>query len=222
MTHRYGRAIRRVRTKICGVRSVEEALAAVEAGADAVGLVFYPGSSRAIDLETAGRIGRAMPPFITRVALFLDAEAEDVANVVADVRPDLLQFHGRETPGFCGQFGVDYVKTVPMGDSDVDISDWAERFNDADALLLDANRAGAAGGNGATFNWCSVGRLPDIPLIVAGGLDADNVVASVETFEPYAVDVSSGVEDADGNKSPQRMRSFVDAVLGVRPVISQL
>ncbi|NNC23066.1 phosphoribosylanthranilate isomerase [Salinisphaera sp. USBA-960] len=221
MTQRYGRSIRRVRTKICGVRTVEDALAAVEAGADAVGLVFYAGSSRAIDVETANQISRALPPFVSRVALFLDADANDVADVVDSVRPNVLQFHGRESPGYCRQFGLDYVKTVPMGDADVDVGDWAESFDDADALLLDANTAGATGGAGTCFDWDFVDGLPDTPLIVAGGLGPDNVAESIRTFDPYAVDVSSGVEDADGNKSPSRMRAFVDAVLATHPTIRQ-
>jgi len=214
MTSHDVREIRRVRTKICGVRNVEDALAAVDAGTDAIGLVFHSGSSRSIDIETAQRIMRAVPPLVCRVALFLDAEASDVADIINRIRPDLLQFHGRETPGYCGQFGMNYVKTVPMGDRDVDIADWAERFDDAHALLLDANQAGAAGGSGSCFDWDDVGHLPDIPLIVAGGLTPENVGESIKLLSPYAVDVSSGVEDANGNKSPQRMRSFVDAVLG--------
>lgn len=214
---RYDRAIRRVRTKICGVRSVEDALTASDAGADAIGLVFYPSSPRVIDVDTAQRIMRAVPPFLSCVALFLDAPAADVADVVERVRPDALQFHGRETPGFCRQFDTSYIKTVPMGDDEIDIGDWAERFDDADALLMDANRAGFAGGTGTSFEWGAVGSLPDTPLIIAGGLTPENVAAPITRLMPYAVDVSSGVEGADGNKSTQRIRAFVDTVLSVRP-----
>jgi phosphoribosylanthranilate isomerase len=207
--------LKRVRVKICGVSGPADAAAAAAVGADAIGLVFYPDSPRAITVETARAISRALPPFITRVALFLDAPAAQVQSVIDAVRPDALQFHGRETPAFCRGFNLPYIKAVPMGEGDIDLNAWAHRYDDAQALLLDAHRAGAAGGRGERFQWYSDEALPAMPTIMAGGLDAGNVAAAIERFAPYAVDVSSGVEAAPGVKDAARMRAFIEAVTRV-------
>ena len=202
----------RVRVKICGLTRPADARAAAAAGADAVGLVFYERSPRAIDVATARAIGAALPPFVARVALFLDAEAELVQQVVAGLAPDLLQFHGRETPAFCRAFARPYIKSVPMGETDIDPAAFAAAYADASAFILDANRAGEAGGLGTRFDWRRRTRLPDKPLIVAGGLDAASVGAAIARFAPYAVDVSSGVESAPGVKDSARMQAFTAAV----------
>lgn len=204
--------MKRVRIKICGLCSGADAMAAAEAGADAIGLVFYPDSSRHVTPEQAVAISAQLPPFITRVALFLDASAAEVSTTCARLRPDLLQFHGRETPRFCRSFGVPYVKAVPMADGAVDLSQWAADFHDARALLLDAHSPGQAGGGGQAFDWQGSTALASMPVIVAGGLAADNVGAAIDRFRPYAVDVSSGVESAPGVKDVARMNEFYNAV----------
>ena len=204
--------MKRVRVKICGITREADARAAVTAGADAIGFVFYADSPRHVDLDEALAISRSMPPFVARVALFLDAAAADVQAVIDRVRPSMLQFHGRETPEYCRAFDMPYIKTVPMGEADADPAAWAGAYPDAHGLLLDANRAGAAGGQGQRFEWHNDTALPDMPLVIAGGLDADNVGAAIRRFAPYAVDVSSGVESAPGVKDPERMHAFVDAV----------
>lgn len=207
--------MKRVRIKICGLCSSIDAQAAADAGADAIGLVFYQPSSRCVSLDQALAISADVPPFVARVALFLDAAADEVAAVCERLRPDLLQFHGREAPAFCRGFGVPYIKAVPMADmqdGDTDLAQWAADYRDARALLLDAHSAGEAGGQGNAFSWDDRTRLPDMPIIVAGGLAADNVAAAIARFQPYAVDVSSGVESAPGVKNARLMNEFYDAV----------
>lgn len=203
----------RVRTKICGITSVNDALAAVAAGADAIGLVFYEDSPRSVAIEQAARIADALPPFISRVALFLDAAPGEVRRVIEQIDIDLLQFHGQEDAGYCRQFARPYMKAVPMGEPTVDLAVWANEFHDARALLLDAHRAGEAGGQGARFAWDGELAGTTMPLMIAGGLGPDNVGAAIARFAPYAVDVSSGVESAPGIKDTSKMRAFVDAAL---------
>jgi len=205
--------MKRVRTKICGLCSTADAKAAAQAGADAVGLVFHAPSARAVTLAQAQSISAALPPFITRVALFLDAPAAEISHVVEHLRPDILQFHGREEAAFCRSFGVPYIKAVPMGEDGIDLAAWQEAYHDAGALLLDAHRAGDAGGSGRRFGWHEQARMPTMPIIVAGGIDADNVCAAIRRFRPHAVDVSSGVESAPGVKDGARMHALVEAVL---------
>lgn len=207
----------RVRVKICGIRRPADAVAAAEAGADAIGLVFYPESSRALSVAQAQDVDRVLPPFVTRVALFLDAAARDVEQVIDAIRPDVLQFHGRETPAYCRAFGLPYIKAVPMGDDDIDLAQWAADYHDARALLLDSHIAGQAGGGGQRFDWHNDSAMPGHPIVIAGGLDASNVAEAIARFSPYAVDVSSGVESAPGVKDMARMRAFVDAVLASGP-----
>ncbi|WP_353108311.1 phosphoribosylanthranilate isomerase [Salinisphaera dokdonensis] len=209
--------MKRVRVKICGITRTEDAAAAVDAGADAIGLVFHPDSSRAVSMATARRISEELPPFVARVALFLEPAAADVQAVLDELRPDALQFHGRETAEFCRRFAWPYMKAVPMGEEAIDLAAWADHYHDAQGLLLDANRAGAAGGSGKTFDWNSQAQLPNMPTIVAGGLNPGNVAAAIEHFAPYAVDVSSGVESAPGIKDAQQIRDFMSAVDQARP-----
>jgi phosphoribosylanthranilate isomerase len=209
--------MKRVRIKICGITRAEDAVAAVDAGADAIGFVFHADSPRAVSVDTACRISRNLPPFVARVALFLEPAAAEVQTVLDELRPDALQFHGRESAEFCRRFAWPYMKSVPMGETTVDLRAWGEHYGDANALLLDANRAGAAGGSGETFDWQRETDLPDMPIIIAGGLHADNVGEAIERFAPYAVDVSSGVESAPGTKDRQRIRDFTAAVSRARP-----
>jgi phosphoribosylanthranilate isomerase len=202
----------RTRIKICGVTRPEDARVAAVAGADAVGLVFYPHSPRALDLVAAEAVAAVLPPFVSRVALFLDPAVADVQAVIDTLCPDLLQFHGEESPEFCGCFGVPYMKAVPMGDEDSDPAVYAERFADACALLLDGHRAGQAGGRGEGFAWERRGGAHAMRIVLAGGLTPDNVAAAIRNLRPYAVDVSSGVESAPGVKDAERIRAFAAAV----------
>src|SRR5699024_1803579 len=184
--------------------------------ADAIGLVFFKRSSRLVTLDQAIEISAQLPPFVARVALFLDATADEVATVCERLRPDFLQFHGRETPAFCRAFDVPYIKAVPMADMDdaaTGLAAWVRAYHDARALLLDAHSAGEAGGQGSTFGWHGDWQLPDMPVVVARGLAAYSVATVIERFAPYAVGVGSGVESAPGVKSAERMHAFVDAVL---------
>jgi phosphoribosylanthranilate isomerase len=209
--------MKRVRIKICGITRLEDALVCVDAGADAIGFVFYEASARTIDVEQACAISRELPPFVARVALFLEPAPAAVQTVLDQLRPDALQFHGRETAEFCRRFAWPFLKSVPKGEENVEPRAWADYYHDAQGLLLDANRAGAAGGSGKTFDWQREAAMPDIPIIIAGGLHAGNVGEAITRFQPYAVDVSSGVESAPGIKDAERVREFTAAVARARP-----
>lgn len=201
----------RTRIKICGLGCAQDALAAAYAGADAIGLVFYPPSSRALALPKAREIAQCLPAFVSRVALFLDADAAAVENVIAQIKPDALQFHGREEAAFCRAFGLPYLKAVSMQQG-VDIARYVDEYADARGLLLDSHTPGQAGGSGVTFDWARELPRGGPPLILAGGLHPDNVAEAIRTMRPYGVDVSSGVESAPGVKDPARIRNFIHAV----------
>jgi phosphoribosylanthranilate isomerase len=202
---------RRTRVKICGITRVEDALAAAHAGADAIGLVFYPKSPRAVDADTARAICAALPPFITTVGLFVDAEPNVIHAILERVPLDTLQFHGAESPEYCGRFGRPFLKALRMHDS-IDIAAERKQYFAARALLLDTYRAGVPGGTGEIFDWQRVPREVAGHIVLAGGLNPSNVGAAVETVRPYAVDVSGGVESAPGIKDAQRIRDFIAAV----------
>ena len=201
----------RTRVKICGVTREEDALAAVRQGADAIGLVFYPPSPRAVTVEQARGIVRALPPFVTVVGLFVDAPREEIAGVVERVRIDLLQFHGHEAPEDCANQPRPYVKAVRMRDG-VDPAAEARRYPGACAVLLDTYCPGVPGGTGAAFDW---GRVP-APLaakaVLAGGLTPENVEQAIRRVRPYAVDVSGGVERARGVKDAAKIEAFMRGV----------
>lgn len=188
-----------------------DALVAAEAGADAIGLVFYPPSPRHIDIGQAAQIVRALPPFVTTVALFVNAEDRVIADVVRDVGVDLLQFHGDETPAFCVRHGRPWLRALRMR-PDIDLRQEAESFGAARGLLLDAYRPGVPGGTGDTFDWQRVPQDLAPRVIIAGGLDPANVGAAVRALRPYAVDVSGGVEADKGIKDPAKIRAFIDEV----------
>lgn len=202
---------RRTRVKICGITRVEDGLAAAQAGADAIGLVFYPQSPRAVNIETARAICAALPPFVTTVGLFVDAEPHVIREILADVALDTLQFHGAETPDYCRQFGRPFLKALRMRDA-LDVGAEHRRYADARALLLDTYRAGVPGGTGEVFDWQLVPRALAARIVLAGGLNPGNVEAAIVAAQPYAVDVSGGVESAPGIKDAQRIREFVGAV----------
>jgi phosphoribosylanthranilate isomerase len=197
--------------KICGITRPEDALAAARAGAHAVGLVFYKESPRCVTPARAADIIRVLPPFITTVALFVDAEADEVRATLAEAPAGLVQFHGSETPEYCRQFGRPYVKAVRMRPG-VDLLQYARDYHDAKALLLDNFVEGVHGGSGAAFDWSLVpGELP-LPVILSGGLTPENVMEAVRRVRPSAVDVSSGVESAKGVKDAAKLSAFIKGV----------
>ena len=213
----------RTRIKICGITRVADALAAASAGADAIGLVFWPGTPRFVDANQARAIVDALPPFVTRVALFVDPQAAEVRAILDAVPVDVLQFHGAETPALCGAFGRPYLKAVHVRDG-VDLLEYASRYGNASGFLFDTFRAGdLPGGTGHTFDWTRLSptvraQMPGA-LILSGGLDPDNVGGAIRAVRPWAVDVSSGVEerDADGTarkgiKDAARIEAFVRGV----------
>lgn len=200
-----------VRIKICGITRVEDALAAAEAGADAIGLVFYPPSPRAVSAEQAADIVRALPPFVTTVGLFADAEADDVRRVLRQVPLDLLQFHGDEPAAYCRQFQRPWMKALRVRPGD-DLNQLAARWPDAAGILLDSYKAGVPGGTGETFDWSAIPAERKWPLVLAGGLDAANVVSAIAATRPWAVDVSGGVEASKGIKDSEKIQAFVQEV----------
>ncbi|MFZ5594957.1 MAG: phosphoribosylanthranilate isomerase [Pseudomonadota bacterium] len=204
----------RVRVKICGITRREDALAAVALGADAIGLVFYRQSPRAVSIAQAQAMVHALPPFVTVTGLFVDAPEPEVRAVLDQVRVDLLQFHGDEPPGDCNRYGKPYIKAVRMRGG-VDVAAIASQHADASGLLLDSYRAGVAGGTGDTFDWTRVPRDLDKPVILAGGLTPENVAEAIRQVQPYAVDVSGGVETAKGIKSADKIAAFMRGVYSV-------
>lgn len=201
----------RTRIKICGIREAAHARVAAEAGADAVGLVFYRPSPRFVEAEEAARVVAALPPFVAAVGLFVNEKADEVRRVLSRVRLDLLQFHGEETPEYCTQFATPFVRAVRMEPA-TDLLEYARRFSAARALLLDAHVPGQPGGTGLTFDWATIPRDLPIPLILSGGLDAANVGRAMRAAKPWAVDVSSGVESGRGVKDPGKIIEFIRKV----------
>lgn len=199
------------RIKICGITRVQDGLAAVRLGAHAIGLVFYDASPRAVAAEQARSIADALPPFVTTVGLFVNAEASVVRETLATVPLQLLQFHGDETPEYCAAFGVPYLKAVRVR-PEVDLLQYARDFRTARGLLLDAYVEGVRGGTGATFDWSLIPQSLPLPIVLSGGLDAGNVAAAVRAVRPWAVDVSSGVESAKGIKDAAKMEAFMNGV----------
>jgi phosphoribosylanthranilate isomerase len=197
--------------KICGITRPEDALAAARAGAHAVGVVFYAPSPRYVAAARAAEIMRALPPFITTVALFVDAQAEEVRSALAEAPATLLQFHGSESPDFCRQFKRPYVKAVRMK-AGVDLLQYAREYSDAKALLLDNYVEGLHGGSGVAFDWSLIPRGLPLPVILSGGLTPENVMDAVRRVRPSAVDVSSGVESAKGVKDAARIAAFIKGV----------
>ncbi len=201
----------RTRIKICGITRREDALYAAELGVDAIGLVFYKQSPRNLTTTKAREVLHGLPPFVSVVGLFMNAEAAEVKAVMREVPLDLLQFHGGETPEFCRAFGLRYIKSVAMMDA-TDVKAYIARFPEAAGFLLDAVKTGEAGGSGVVFDWQKVPADAGRPLVMAGGLTPENVAHAIGRTGCYAVDVSSGVEMGKGIKSREKMRAFVEQV----------
>ena len=201
------------RIKICGLTRAEDMQVAIEAGADALGLVFYPPSPRFIDPEQAVRLAGMAPPFVSVVGLFVNAEARQVSELLAAVPIHLLQFHGDEDEAYCRQFGRPYIKAARMRPG-LDLLQYAASFPSAQAILVDAFVEGYGGG-GKSFDWNLIPNSMSKPLVLSGGLDADNVGVAIRRVRPAAVDVSSGVEAAKGIKDADKIRSFIAAARAV-------
>ncbi len=200
----------RTRIKFCGLTREQDVASACVLGVDAVGFVCHPGSSRYVDPARLPDLARAAAPFVTPVLLFVDAAEAEIRQALERVPGALLQFHGHEDEAFCRRFARPYLRAVSMGGDGVLLHSEAV-FHSAAGLLADAAAPGS-GGAGETFDWGRVPSQRSLPLILAGGLDAENVADAIRAVGPYAVDVSSGIEESRGIKSAERMRSFVAAV----------
>lgn len=201
----------RTRIKVCGITRFEDAHAAVAAGADALGFVFHPASPRYIDPVKAGAIAGALPPFVTPVALLVDADPPTIEAVLRALPQALLQFHGDEAPAQCARWQRSYIKALRMR-AGLGLDEALQRYAGASAILLDAYRPGLPGGTGTAFDWSAVPLPFPRPLVLAGGLCAENVGAAIARLRPYAVDVSSGVESAPGSKNAAKIAAFVASV----------
>lgn len=202
-----------VRSKICGITRVEDALVAAEAGADAIGLVFYGRSPRAVSVQQARAIIAALPPFVTTVGLFVNASRCEIGEILNAVPLDLLQFHGDETSAQCEGHGRPYIKALRVRPGE-DIAACCAEYNQASGILLDTYVPGVPGGTGEAFDWSLVPADLGKPVILAGGLTADNVRSAIAQVSPYAVDVSGGVEASKGVKDAEKIRAFIREVRG--------
>lgn len=197
-----------IRVKVCGITSVADARSAVDAGADAIGLVFYDPSPRAVSIEQARSIAASVGPFVTVVGLFVDAQESFVRKVLANVSLHVLQFHGNETREFSEQFQRPYMKAIRMR-PELDVMQEIDKYPTASAILLDAYRPGVPGGTGETFDWQRVPQTTSRHIVLAGGLTPENVAAAVRATRVYGVDVSGGVESSPGQKDPRKVAQFI-------------
>ena len=201
----------RTRAKICGITRLEDALVAVEHGADAIGLVFYKPSPRYVSIEQAATISAALPPFVSVVALFVDPTQAEVNAVLSRVRIDVLQFHGEESEVECAQYSLPYLKVIRVK-TDTNLIQYAQAYSTAKALLLDTYSEHAVGGTGQVFDWSLIPNNLPVPIILAGGLTPENVNEAVKQVKPYAVDVSGGVETSKGIKNSVKIAAFMAAI----------
>ena len=200
-----------VRVKVCGITRSEDAIAAVQCGADAIGFVFWPHSARYIDPESARRIAEVIPPFICTVGVYVDPDAAWVEETARAAKLNLLQFHGDESPEFCNQFPQPYIKAIRVK-PDTDLLQYAQRYGAAKGLLLDTYAADMPGGTGHAFDWQLIPQQLSLPLILSGGLNPDNVARAIKQTQPWAVDVSSGVEASKGIKDKKKIIAFMQGV----------
>ena len=204
----------RTRVKICGITSPVDGIAAAQSGADAIGLVFYPPSPRALSTVIAREIVDSLPRFVTTVGLFVDMPQAEIDEILAAVPLDMLQFHGSEDPLFCASFDKPWMKAVRMS-PEVDLLKEEERYFAASALLVDAYKKGVPGGTGQSFDW---GRVPvglQKPIVLAGGLTPENVEQAIKEVSPWAVDVSGGVERAKGVKDLDKVAQFINRAVNL-------
>lgn len=209
----------RTRVKICGLTRSEDALLAAHLGVDAIGLVFYDKSPRNVSLEQAGQICKALPAFVTKVALFLDPAAAQVSQVLDQLDIDLIQFHGSESAEFCASFNRPYIKALGMAGQN-NLATLMDVYQQASGLLLDSHVTGVAGGTGETFDWDEIPESFRQSIILAGGLNPNNVADAIRKIRPFAVDLSSGVEAAPGIKDAALMAQLINEVKRVDCEIS--
>ena len=202
----------RTRVKICGITLVEDAVSAVNAGADAIGLVFYAPSPRAVTIVQAQQIVAAMPPFVSVVGLFVNAKQTEIESVLSKVRLDILQFHGDESASDCQQINLPYYKAIRVK-AESNLLQYEAEFKSAKALLLDTYSDAAVGGTGQVFDWNLIPNNLTKPVILAGGLTAENVMQAIQQVRPYAVDVSGGVEATKGIKDAAKIAAFMRGVI---------
>jgi phosphoribosylanthranilate isomerase len=202
-----------VRSKICGITRIEDALAAAHAGADAIGLVFYAKSPRAVSVQQARAIIAALPPFVTVTGLFVNASRCELGEILDAVPLDLLQFHGDETPAECEGYHRPYIKALRVRPGD-DLQAACRAYRNASGILLDTFVAGVPGGTGEAFDWSLVPKHLEQPIVLAGGLHAGNVAQAIAQVKPWAVDVSGGVESSKGIKDHGKIDAFIKAVRG--------
>ncbi|MDV6347186.1 phosphoribosylanthranilate isomerase [Nitrosomonas sp. Is35] len=200
-----------VRVKVCGITRSEDAIAAVQCGVDAIGFVFWPHSARYIDPEFAQRIAEVIPPFICTVGVYVNPDAAWVVETARAAKLNLLQFHGDESPEFCNQFPQPYIKAIRVK-PDTDLLQYAQRYGAAKGLLLDTYAADMPGGTGHAFDWQLIPQQLSLPLILSGGLNPDNVARAIKQTQPWAVDVSSGVEASKGIKDKKKIIAFMQGV----------
>ena len=201
----------RTRVKICGITRVEDAISAVNAGADAIGLVFYAPSPRALTITQAQQIVAALPPFVSVVGLFVNALKTEIESVLSKVRLDILQYHGDETASDCQQINLPYYKAIRVK-ADTNLLQYEAEFKSAKALLLDTFSETAVGGTGQVFEWGLIPKNLSKPVILAGGLTVENIVSAIQQVRPYAVDVSGGVEQNKGIKDAAKIAAFMRGV----------
>ena len=200
-----------VRVKICGITTPQDAVAAATAGADCIGLVFHKPSPRHLSLEQACAIRKSLPPFVSACAVVLNPEADFLEHLIAQLRPDLIQYHGDESPALCAHFSGPWIRAVSMREPDA-LRRAQQTYLQAQGFLLDSHSIGEAGGRGERFDWSVATTEDERPLILAGGLDIGCVADAIAQVQPWAVDVSSGVESSPGHKDPERMHAFIQEV----------
>lgn len=200
-----------VRVKICGITRVEDALTAVQLGAYAIGFVFWTESARYVDPHVAHKIVMALPPFVSVVGVYVNPSPEWVEETCSIAGLSLLQFHGDESPEFCSQFSLPYIKAVRIR-TGIDLLQYAAQYSNASGLLLDSYVEGVPGGTGHTFDWSLIPQGLSLPLILSGGLNANNVCEAIREARPWAVDISSGVEVAKGIKDTDKIAAFMTGV----------
>ena len=196
------------RVKICGLRQADDAVFAARAGADAIGLVFYPPSPRAVDITTASDIARALPPFVSCVGLFVGATAAEIDQILSKVPLSVLQFHGEESAQFCEQFQLPWIKAVRMRPN-INLHEQRQCYSQAQGLLLDAYKAGVPGGTGDQFDWQRIPADIAKDVVLAGGIHVDNVQLAIQQVNPWAIDVSGGVESHKGVKDRAKIAAFM-------------
>lgn len=205
-------APRRTRIKFCGFTQRRDIDEAVALGVDAIGLILVPQSPRAVSLEQAIALKAAIPPLVSSVVLLRNPDEALVRAVLEQIRPTLLQFHGEEPAAFCGRFGHPYLKAIAMQRQTRSLAEISADYPDAAALLLDGHAPGGLGGQGLAFDWARATEAVRLPVMLAGGIRPDNVAAAIAAARPYAVDVSSGIEQAPGVKDSGKMRDFAREV----------